>query len=198
MKKNTIVFVLLSVFTVNTFSQEIGVKERLSNYIPIFSSPICANYMIPFGANQQKIDQTAERLGLEFVEGVEMPDLEGAYMLVYTDPDNILDRNGREVTENIFYIFTIDPNEIYFSFSVVLNFTSSVLATSVEEKMREYLDLDGDSEQETFITECNEKKSKARGSKRFITIKRNVNTLTFVIVDLDVVKSRIQGNYYKL
>lgn len=157
-----------------------GLMERLTMYLPIFTAPNCATYLTDFGDKRKSVEHYAEVINLNFQTAFELPDGDGIYVLVYTDPENLTDNFGKPVTETIIYSFVFLPDNKYVSFTSSITFRSSQLAESYMKSML------GNVEAEYYTTKYNTMvKCNVVGTEvyRSVTLQLVGNTVTMAVVD---------------
>ena len=103
----------------------VSIETRLSKNLPVFAPANCAEYLIEFGSNDKAVKSAANSIDINYFSKLPIQQIDGAYMLMYADPENIRVKSGMEVTSTILYIFSFLPNGDYFSFSSNMTFKTT-------------------------------------------------------------------------
>jgi len=173
---------------------KISIEERLSKYFPVFEDPSCLTYLIEFGSDDKAIKIASKDIGIQFLYKAPLPQLDDGYIFIYTDPQNISTKNGKEVTHNVLYIFSFTPSGDYFSFGSNFTFKTSKLAKEAYDYL---LSISGGSEYEsgdmfTTVITCDDRNSPHKDKSRLLRLKRDGNSVTFILIDYDLL-----GEYMK-
>ena len=167
-----------------------SIEERLSTHLPIFKEPNCVEYLIEFGSNDKAVKSAANSIDINYFSKLPIQQIDGAYMLMYADPENIRVKSGMEVTSSILYIFSFLPNGDYFSFSSNMTFKTTSQAKEAYEYLVKMIEVD-DSDSENSVSNvvsCDDKKSPFRGNNRMITVRRDGVSVTFIVMDYDMIQ----------
>jgi hypothetical protein len=194
-----LLFVVTIVSVTNLVAQrkntnEISIDQRLANYLPIFQDPSCTKYLVEFGSNDKAIKTASKSIGIQYFSKTPIPQVDGAYMLLYSDPENITRKDGVEVSSAVVYIFSFMPDGEYFSFSSNVIFKTTKQAKEAYKYLTGIIGGESDSD-DSFSTMvvCTDKKSPLRGSKRMITVKREGISITFITMDYDILEKHVMG-----
>lgn len=176
-------------------SSTTSIDERLSKYLPVFDDPSCGTYLIEFGSNDKAVKLASKEIGIQFLSKAPIPQVEDGHLLIYADPENIRTESGKVVTNTVLYIFSFTPFGDYFSFSSNFTFKTPKLA---KEAYTYLLNIAGGSESEsentyTTILTCDDRKSPYRDKTRMLTLRRDGNSVTFVLIDYDLVEEYLQS-----
>lgn len=185
--------VTLFMTTTDTVAQkktknEVTIEDRLSTHLPMFAEPNCVKYLIEFGSNDKAVKSAANSIDINYFSKLPIEQVEGAYMLLYADPDNITTKAGVQVTNTVLYIFSFMPDGQYFSFSSNMTFKT---VKQAKEAYSYLTTLIGASEDETEqsvsnLVTCTDKKSPLRGDNRMVTVRRDGLSVTFIVLDYDI------------
>ncbi len=168
----------------------VSIETRLSKNLPVFAPANCAEYLIEFGSNDKAVKSAANSIDINYFSKLPIQQIDGAYMLMYADPENIRVKNGMEVTSTILYIFSFLPNGDYFSFSSNMTFKTTSQAKEAYEYLVKMIEVD-DSDSENSVSNvvsCDDKKSPFRGNNRMITVRRDGLSVTFIVMDYDMIQ----------
>jgi hypothetical protein len=194
-----LLFVVTIVSVTNLVAQrkntnEISIDQRLANYLPIFQDPSCTKYLVEFGSNDKAVKTTSKSIGIQYFSKTPIPQVDGAYMFLYSDPENITRKDGVEVSSAVVYIFSFMPDGEYFSFSSNIIFKTTKQAKEAYKYLAGIIGGESDSD-DSFSTMvvCTDKKSPLRGSKRMITVKREGLSITFITMDYDILEKHVMG-----
>jgi hypothetical protein len=177
-------------------SNEISIDQRLANYLPIFQDPSCTKYLIEFGSNDKAVKTASKSIGIEYFSKAPIPQVEGAYMFLYSDPENITRKDGVEVSNTVLYIFSFMPDGEYFSFSSNIIFKTTKQAKEAYQYLTKIIGGGESESDDSFSTmvACTDKKSPLRGTKRMVTIKREGLAVTFITMDYDILEKHVMGD----
>lgn len=168
----------------------VSIETRLSKNLPVFAPANCAEYLIEFGSNDKAVKSAANSIDINYFSKLPIQQIDGAYMLMYADPENIRVKSGMEVTSTILYIFSFLPNGDYFSFSSNMTFKTTSQAKEAYEYLVRMIEVD-DSDSENSVSNvvsCDDKKSPFRGNNRMITVRRDGLSVTFIVMDYDMIQ----------
>lgn len=168
----------------------VSIETRLSKNLPVFAPANCAEYLIEFGSNDKAVKSAANSIDINYFSKLPIQQIDGAYMLMYADPENIRVKSGMEVTSTILYIFSFLPNGDYFSFSSNMTFKTTSQAKEAYEYLVKMIEVD-DSDSENSVSNvvsCDDKKSPFRGNNRMITVRRDGLSVTFIVMDYDMIQ----------
>ncbi len=168
----------------------VSIETHLSKNLPVFAPANCAEYLIEFGSNDKAVKSAANSIDINYFSKLPIQQIDGAYMLMYADPENIRVKNGMEVTSTILYIFSFLPNGDYFSFSSNMTFKTTSQAKEAYEYLVKMIEVD-DSDSENSVSNvvsCDDKKSPFRGNNRMITVRRDGLSVTFIVMDYDMIQ----------
>ena len=189
--KSRIVFVLplaLLFMQASSFSQnqvQSDITERLSVYIPIFESPNCTTFLNNFGDKEKAVYKNAETIGLEHFSMGKPPDANGTYFHLFTDPENLTDKDGDEISDHVVYTFVFNEEKQYISFAATIVFKSPLIARVFHKSMLEKLGVFRFKNEFSDVIHC---KENGKSSKtRMVTLKLDGSNLTFVVIDYDAV-----------
>jgi hypothetical protein len=195
-----LLFTVLTVSVSNVVAQqnntdEISIDQRLSNYLPIFQDPSCTKYLIEFGSNDKAVKAASKSIGIKYFSKTPIEQVEGAYMFLYSDPENITRKDGVEVSSTVLYIFSFMPDGEYFSFSSNIIFKTTKQAKEAYQYLAGIIGGDELESDDSFSTilQCKDKKSPVRGSRRMVTVKREGLSITFITMDYDILERYVTG-----
>ena len=174
----------------------VSIETRLSKNLPVFTPPNCAEYLIEFGSNDKAVKSAANSIDINYFSKLPIQQIDGAYMLMYADPENIRVKSGMEVTSTILYIFSFLPNGDYFSFSSNMTFKTTSQAKEAYEYLVKMIEVD-DSDSENSVSNvvsCDDKKSPFRGNNRMITVRRDGLSVTFIVMDYDMIQKYTESS----
>lgn len=174
----------------------VSIETRLSKNLPIFNQPNCAEYLIEFGSNDKAVKSSANSIDINYFSKLPIEQIDGAYMLMYVDPENITVKSGVKVTSSVLYIFSFLPNGEYFSFSSNITFKTTSQSKEAYDYLLKVVGFqDSDSENSVSnIISCEDKKSPLRGSKRMVTIRRDGLSVTFIVMDYDMIEKYTESS----
>lgn len=174
----------------------VSIETRLSKNLPVFTPPNCAEYLIEFGSNDKAVKSAANSIDINYFSKLPIQQIDGAYMLMYADPENIRVKSGMEVTSTILYIFSFLPNGDYFSFSSNMTFKTTSQSKEAYEYLVKMIEVDDtDSENSVSnVVSCDDKKSPFRGNNRMITVRRDGLSVTFIVMDYDMIQKYTESS----
>lgn len=174
----------------------VSIETRLSKNLPVFASPNCAEYLIEFGSNDKAVKSAANSIDINYFSKLPIQQIDGAYMLMYADPENIRVKNGSEVTNTILYIFSFLPNGEYFSFSSNMTFKTISQAKEAYDYLVKMIEVDDTNSENSVsnVVSCDDKKSPLRGDNRLITIRRDGLSVTFIVMDYDMIQNHTESS----
>jgi hypothetical protein len=174
----------------------VSIETRLSKNLPVFTPPNCAEYLIEFGSNDKAVKSAANSIDIDYFSKLPIQQIDGAYMLIYADPKNIRGKNGSEITNTIFYIFSFLPNGEYFSFSSNMVFETIIQAKEAYDYFVKMIEVDDTNSENSVsnIVSCDDKRSPLRGDNRLITIRRDGLSVTFIVIDHDMIQNYIKSS----
>jgi len=174
----------------------VSIETRLSKNLPVFTPPNCAEYLIEFGSNDKAVKSAANSIDIDYFSKLPIQQIDGAYMLIYADPKNIRGKNGSEITNTIFYIFSFLPNGEYFSFSSNMVFETIIQAKESYDYFVKMIEVDDTNSENSVsnIVSCDDKRSPLRGDNRLITIRRDGLSVTFIVIDHDMIQNYIKSS----
>lgn len=117
-------FVYAQDSNLDLYSESSGITSRLRDRMPLFEFGACSQFLVPYGTSEKNLTESAKRAGLLFASKSDLPQVPGAYMLAFIDPENIHDAQGNFITRNVIYVFAFHPSVKYFSYSVRITCTS--------------------------------------------------------------------------
>lgn len=172
------------------------IEERLSTHLPIFKEPNCTEYMIEFGSNDKSVKYSAKVIGIEYYSKIPIEQVEGAYMFLYSDPENIVSDNGVQVTNTILYVFSFMPDGQYFSFSSNITFKNVKQAKEAYAYLVKLIGVDEDESEQSVsnLVTCTNKKSPLRGDNRMVTVRREGLSVTFIVMDYDILQQYMESS----
>lgn len=185
------------------FSQENTIYNRLQETMPVFNTTACSVFMLPYGSSEKQVKDAANKLGLVFVKKEPLERIQGAYVIAYVDPDNIVSQTSDTATEHILYLFTFHPRIGYFSYSVRLTFTDFYYATqaleALHQNVSENLGVENFSDVNFAIVKCNDPNNYAYNNVRIFSCIPDNKTaaFTFTVMDMTLTEA-ITGTYQTL
>lgn len=187
--------VTLFMTTTDTVAQkktknEVTIEDRLSTHLPMFAEPNCVKYLIEFGSNDKAVKSAANSIDINYFSKLPIEQVEGAYMLLYADPDNITTKAGMQVTNTVLYIFSFMPDGQYFSFSSNMTFKTVKQAKEAYSYLTTLIGVSEDETEQSVsnLVSCTDKKSPLRGDNRMVTVRRDGLSVTFIVMDYDILQ----------
>lgn len=174
----------------------VSIETRLSKRLPIFAPPNCAEYLIQFGSNDKAVKSAANSIDINYFSKLPIQQIDGAYMLMYADPENIRVKSGMEVTSTILYIFSFLPNGDYFSFSSNMTFKTTSQAKEAYDYLTKMIGVDDTNSENSVsnVVSCDDRKSPFRGNNRMITVRRDGLSVTFIVMDYDMIQTYTESS----
>jgi hypothetical protein len=164
----------------------IDLQTRLFQITPIFNITACSNFLLPFGASEKTVSEAAKKAGLVYAGKEKLALFNGAYMLAFVDPENIMDSQGGFVTTSIIYIFTFAPKVGYFSFTARLAFSTPYYTRKTLESLSATLQSEADTEPLTGAATpltCDESDNRNFGNKTLYTISPEKTVISITAMD---------------
>jgi hypothetical protein len=153
--------------------------------MPIFESPNCTSFLNDFGDKEKTVYKNAETIGLTHFSTGTPPDAAGTYFHVFSDPDNLTDEDGDEISEYVVYTFVFNEQKQYISFATTIIFKSPLVARVIHKSMLEKLNVFKFKNEFSDIIHCKENGKSTK--TRMVTLKLDGSNLTFVVIDYDAV-----------
>jgi hypothetical protein len=174
-------------------TDELSIDQRLAKHLPIFQDPSCTKYLIEFGSNDKAVKSASKSIGIQYFSKAPIPQVEDAYMFLYSDPENITRKDGVQVSNTVLYIFSFMPDGEYFSFSSNIIFKTTKQAKEAYQYLTNIIGGSESESDDSFSTmvECSDKKSPMRGSRRMVTVKREGLSVTFITMDYDILEKYV-------
>lgn len=193
--------VTLFMTTTDTVAQkktknEVTIEDRLSTHLPMFVEPNCVKYLIEFGSNDKAVKSAANSIDINYFSKLPIEQVEGAYMLLYADPDNITTKAGMQVTNTVLYIFSFMPDGQYFSFSSNMTFKTVKQAKEAYSYLTTLIGVSEDETEQSVsnLVTCTDKKSPLRGDNRMVTVRRDGLSVTFIVMDYDILQQYTESS----
>lgn len=165
-------------------STETTIDERLGIYIPIFLEPHCSKFLTDFGTSKQIVTSFAKNIGIQYFSTASIPGMEDLKSELYLDPSDIV-HNGKLITDHVIYGFLFTEEDQYIAFSANVKFKTEGLANSFFKTMVEKVGGNGKKKDFSSIVTC-----KMSGEKRSIVLKLDGTSITFVVIDYDMIVDR--------
>lgn len=187
---STMLFIGLSINLFAQAQKTTDISERLTTYMPIFQSPHCSTYLSQFGDSEKTVYKNAETIGLNFFSTGKPPGGEGTYFHIFADPQNLSNNDDIEISDYVIYTFIFTPDKKYLSFSATIVFKSPTIARAFQSSMLEKVGVFEFTNNFSNTIQCKRDPQK----NRLVTLKLDGNTLTFVVIDYNLLLEMTKKN----
>jgi hypothetical protein len=183
-------FISVLIFMVGvlpSFSQnstETTIDERLGIYIPIFLEPHCSKFLTDFGSPKNVVTSFARNIGIRYFSTASIPGMEDLKSELYIDPSDIV-HNGKVITDHVIYGFLFTEEDQYIAFCANVKFKTEGLANSFFKTMVEKVGGTNKKKDFSGVVTC-----KMSGEKRSVVLKLDGSTITFVVIDYNMIINR--------
>lgn len=180
-----------------------NIYQRLQERMPLFTATACSNYLLPYGSSEKAITESAKRLGLLYVAKEPLPQIQGAYMLAFIDPENIRNGDGDLITSTVVHIFAFHPSVKYFSYSIRMQFTDMYYASygidNLYQNLETNLSMVNIRSTNSGTVRCDEPSTDSYDRVRMFSVipDKTEAAFTFTVMDLTAVEKLSQSMYNK-
>jgi len=170
--------------------------ERLTFYIPVFTAPNCPEFLTNFGSSRKSVDHYAQTIGLEELTTLQIPKGQMAglddvdlYVVIYSEPGNIMAKDGTYVSENIYYNFVFTPDHKYIGIGCYFEFRSNSIAQSFQRSLLERMGMLRYQELASTLLEC---EAPGKETIRIVSSQVSHNNVAYTVFDYNMVNGLIE------